>query len=181
MARTPNILKLGKGIREVKKIPLDYRIKKPEDQKNLVLDVAAGLDDHIEFHEGEEELDKTILPATLGQRAVFSCYWYQYEVCNGGHQQYFENSTGILWEEAITGFNRLNASKYAAILHGAVLLFPKGNPSKNRDKRNKQLENIASGKLESFDNRLFELLRKDDFNEILAHYINTHEEEFFVL
>jgi hypothetical protein len=164
----------------MKKIVADYRIKRPEGQKDLVSEVFAVLNDRIEFHEGERVLDKTISPATPGQRAVFSCYWYQYEVCNGGHQQFFENSTGILWEEAIAGFNRLNAPQYAAILQGVILLFPKGNPAKDRKKRYKQLAGLPSGQLDKFDDQLYELMKKEDFDEILAHYINTHDGDFFL-
>ena len=61
----------------------DYRIKKPAAKKHLPFQVATALDDCIEFHEGEKTFMRTIAPATRGQRAVYSSYWYHYEVCNG--------------------------------------------------------------------------------------------------
>lgn len=160
---------------------MDYRIKKPTTIENLALDIAAALDDHIEFHEGEEILDLTITPATPGQRAVYACYWYQYEVCNGGHHQFFNNSTGILWEEAIRGFNLLKNPPYKAILEDAVSLFPNRYPSKDRQKRMEQLSAIPKEQLKELDTKLYELDEIEDFDKIFIPYINVHPDEFFIL
>ena len=158
----------------------DYRIKKPTAEKDLVWEAAGALDDRIEFHEGEAVLQQTIAPATRGQRAVYSCCWYEYEVCNGGHEQFFWNSTGILWEEAIAGFELMGAPHYVALLRDAISLFPTGRPAKGRDKRMLQLETIAKEHLERLDERLYGLGENEDFDEMVARYIKAHPEEFFL-
>ena len=158
----------------------DYRIKRPDPKKDLAFEVAASLDDYIEFHEGEKTLLQTIAPATKGQRAIFSCYWYQYEVCNGGHGQFFENSTGILWDRAASGCELINAPRYGEILRDAISLFPKEGPSKDRDSRKKQLKMIAKEQLEKLDDRLYEQMRIEDFEEIMAKYILANPSEFFL-
>jgi hypothetical protein len=159
---------------------LDYRLQKLKPDGNLAFEVAAALDDHIEFHEGETVLRQTMLPATPGQRAVYSCYWYQYEVDNGGHRQFFENSTGILWDQAISGFILIGASEHVAILKAAVLLFPNGQPSKDRAERRDQVKRIQNEELEALDARLYNVAQEEDLDQIAADYINAHPEEFFL-
>ncbi len=119
-------------------------------------------------------------PATPGQRAVYSCVWYQHEVYNGGHQQFFWNSTGILWDEALAGFIRMSAKEYAATLKAAISLFPDATPAKNRVARKEQLEKIPEEHLNRLDNSLYELERRQDFDEALLRYIKTHPEGFFI-
>ena len=158
----------------------DYRIKRPAAKKDLVLEVAAALDDCIQFHKGEKTLMQTIAPATEGQRAVYSSYWYHYEVCNGGHYQFFWNSTGILWNEALAGLIVVGAVKYAAILKSAISLFPNGFPSKSRKRRMTEVDKIPKEKLERFDDSLYELEKKQSLEEILTRYIKAHPGEFFI-
>ncbi len=158
----------------------DYLIKRPSAKKDLAFEVAAALDDCIEFHEGEKTLMRTIALATKGQRAVYSSYWYHYEVCNGGHHQFFWNSTGILWDEALAGLVMVGAAKYAAILKSAISLFPKGFPSKSRKKRMVQVDKIPKEKLERFDYSLYELEKKQSLDGFLIRYIKAHPGEFFI-
>jgi hypothetical protein len=164
----------------VKKPGKDYRIKRPAAKKDLAFEVAAALDDCIEFHEGEKILMRTIAPATKGQRAVYSSYWYDYEVCNGGHHQFFWNSTGILWGEALAGLVMVGAGKYAAILKAAISLFPNGFPSKSRKKRMAEVEKIPKEKLERLDDSLYELEKKQSLDQILIRYIKANPGEFFI-
>jgi hypothetical protein len=165
--------------RKKKKPKKDYRIERPDSEQDWPWEIAADLDDYIEFHQGEEVLQETMAPATHGQRAVYSCVWYEYEVCNGGHQQFFWNSTGILWDEALAGFIRMGAKEYAAILKAAISLFPDETPAKNRVTRKEQLEKIPEEHLNRLDNSLYELERRQDFDEILLRYIKLHPDEFF--
>ena len=158
----------------------DYRIVRPVSQPNLAGAVVASLEDHIEFHLGEEILDLTLAPATRGQRAVYSCSWYEFEVVNGGHDQFFGNSTGILWEEAIAGFDLVGASQYGAVLKAAVALFPLGRPALDRRKRWVELEVVSPKRLEQLDEDLYRLTRQYDLDEILTQYIEQHPEDFFI-
>jgi hypothetical protein len=158
----------------------DYRIDRPVTDEDWPWEIASDLDDYIEFHEGGDVLRETLAPATPGQRAIYSCVWYDYEVCNGGHEQLFWNSTGILWDEALAGFVRMGATAYVAILKAAIALFPNGIPANDRTKRKEQLGKIPEGHLDRLDNALYELKRQQDFDEILTRYIKMHPEEFFI-
>ncbi|MBI4965019.1 MAG: DMP19 family protein [Desulfomonile tiedjei] len=158
----------------------DNRIDRPVSDEDWPWEIASDLDDYIEFHEGEVVLRETMAPATPGQRAIYSCVWYEYEVCNGGHEQFFWNSTGILCDEALAGFIRLGATEYAAVLKAATSLFPNGTPSKDRKTRKEQLEKIPKEDLNRLDNSLYELKEQQGFDETLIRYVRTHPEEFFI-
>ncbi len=166
---------------ESKKRPKeDYRIDRPETDDELVWVIATNLDEYIEFHEGEAVLQQTMEGTTPGQRVIYACTWYDYEVCNGGHQQFFWNSTGILWDEALAGFTKMGAVEYAAILKAAVSLFPNGTPSKDRNTRKDQLSKIREDDLDRLDKALYELKEQQSFDDILNRYVMAHPQEFFI-
>lgn len=52
----------------------------------------------------------------LEQRYLLAINWYFGEVNNGGHHQFFYNSTGIVWEDVVlNGFKHFGMNEYAAI------------------------------------------------------------------
>jgi hypothetical protein len=57
---------------------------------------------------------------SAGQRAAHLAFWYDAEVQNGGHLQYFENSAGTHVEEAIQAIARLGGAHLAAVLQEAL-------------------------------------------------------------
>ncbi len=46
------------------------------------------------------------------QQYIFSIQWYIAEVNNGGHDQFFSNSTGIVWKDALKGFENIGLTEY---------------------------------------------------------------------
>ena len=48
-------------------------------------------------------------PFSLPQRYVFAIQWHIGEVNNGGHYQFYDNSTGIVWEDSLKGFEVIGA------------------------------------------------------------------------
>ena len=53
---------------------------------------------------------------------ILAVHWTMSEVVNGGLEQYFSNSTGILAPEAVLGFQRIGKSELAAALQKAMAL-----------------------------------------------------------
>lgn len=62
---------------------------------------------------------------------------YDAEVVNGGHSQYFGNSSGGDYRQAIEGLREINALKKSAILEEAVQVFGSKGPPKDWEKRRK--------------------------------------------
>ena len=42
--------------------------------------------------------------------------WYIAEVNNGGHDQFYFNSTGIVWKDALAGFGELGIDEAVEII-----------------------------------------------------------------
>ena len=58
------------------------------------------------IYDGPDEYERSLQPFATPQRLVFAMCWYDAEVCNGGHDQFYSNSTGIVWRDALRGCPR---------------------------------------------------------------------------
>ena len=67
------------------------------------INIYGSYDDYIE----------TSKRFTLEQRYLNAICWYFAEVNNGGHHQFFYNSTGIVWEDALAGLRLFNMKELA--------------------------------------------------------------------
>jgi Domain of unknown function (DUF4375) len=75
---------------------------------------------------------------------LFAAVWCQSEVLNGGFQQFFANSTGVLAPEALKGFRALGLVEWADLLEEAMGLFGEPYP-RVRDKRTSVLSSLVNG------------------------------------
>ena len=80
---------------------------------------------------------------TLEQRHWIAVSMFDGEVNNGGLSQYFFNSSGDYWREALGGLEAMGAGERAAILKEAVAKFRAEAPSQNREHRQDQLAKLA--------------------------------------
>lgn len=71
--------------------------------------------------EGRDAYDASLARFSRPQRLVHAVFWYLTETRNGGHTQFFRNSWGTVWEDALAGFREIGASQSALILSGAAL------------------------------------------------------------
>ena len=67
------------------------------------INIYGSYDDYIE----------TSKEFTLEQRYLNAICWYFAEVNNGGHHQFFYNSTGIVWEDTLVGLRLFNMKELA--------------------------------------------------------------------
>src|SRR5262249_36215166 len=135
----------------------DFRIARPHDKVDFSYKVLAALEGAVDFCRDQATYESSAAGVTKGQRAILTCSWYDYEVCNGGHHQFFWNSTGIVWEDALSGFRAMGALEHAQVLEAAVACFPGRRPSKDRQDRYTQLAAIAESDLDSLDRQLYRL------------------------
>ena len=68
------------------------------------------------IYDGPEAYEGSLGSFTKAQRFVWAMLWYDAEVNNGGHDQFYGNSTGIVWRDALSGFEAIGAPEAAAIL-----------------------------------------------------------------
>jgi len=131
----------------------------------------------VSIYDGETQYEEDLKPFTKPQRYVFAIQWYVAEVNNGGHYQFFDNSTGIVWEDTMRGFEAIGAQKNVDIIKGYADRMG-GNPSKDREKRQEQLENIAPSfaDLDDLDRMYYE--SEADMTELLYTYIRENAKDF---
>ncbi len=141
----------------------------------------APLEDAFDFYHDQTTYESSVSGATKGQRAIFACRWYVYEVENGGHHQFFWNSTGMVWEDALNGLRTLHEVAFEEVIRAAVSLFPNQLPSKVRQSRQQQLEHIdRPSSLNELDHQLYGALEVHNLEASFEKYIDAHPEEFFI-
>lgn len=77
------------------------------------INIYGSYDDYIE----------TSKRFTLEQRYLNAICWYFAEVNNGGHHQFFYNSTGIVWEDALAGLRLFKMDELAENLQSVINYF----------------------------------------------------------
>jgi hypothetical protein len=131
----------------------------------------------VSIYDGPEIYESDLESFSGKQRNVLACHWDLSEVNNGGHDQFFDNSTGIVWNDSREGFVSIGLTEIASIIDQAAARLG-GNPSLNRDERQQQLENCDK-RFDDLDDPLFELEEKADVNEKLLNYIRKHRSKFY--
>ena len=132
------------------------------------LDIVFDAIDHLGFD-----------GLTLPQKHYFAVFLYDDEVRNGGHSQYFVNSSGDFWKSAIEGLKAIDAPERATILQGAIVLFGATGPSENRDARHRQLARFSRRRDESLhalDSRYYAC--KENVPALLAQFTIQHAQHF---
>lgn len=142
------------------------------------LGMLAGVSDAYGYAMGlyEEQGWETL---TAPQQHYCAVFLYDVEVCNGGHAQFFVNSSGDLWQSALEGLVAMEASEKSAILSAAVQLFGIDGPSTDNDTRHEQIAGFstkADDSLSSLDTRYFE--SEESVEVLLANYARANRQHF---
>ncbi len=101
------------------------------------------------------------------------------EVNNGGLSQYFFNSSGDYWREALAGLEAMGASERATILKEAAAKFDAEAPSKNRDQRQNQLAKLArkdDALFDALDSRYY--ASKEVIDVVMTKYVIKNAQAF---
>lgn len=108
------------------------------------------------------------------QKYIWAIKWYDGEVNNGGHYQFYSNSTGIVWKDAMDGFKEIGFTEAYEIILESTKRFGLP-PSRSRDIRNEQMEDINLD-FDDLDSRYYKL---DDLESRLLSYIRENREHFY--
>ncbi len=120
---------------------------------------------------------------TKPQQYFYAVAEYSAEVKNGGHRQYFYNSTGERYETAIEGLRASGARSGARVLSQALRAFAPSSPAPDTSERREQMElfgNLQESILSRADDRFYRLeehprLRLD---VLLTLYAVKHRKDF---
>lgn len=84
--------------------------------------------DDVSIYDGPREFQRQFLPLPQKVRHLLAAHWCQSEVCNGGFDQFFLNSTGVLAPEAAEGFRAMGLERAAVLLERAMAKFGERYP-----------------------------------------------------
>ncbi len=129
------------------------------------------------IYDGVDEYDASLREYTDRQRLVFAAIWYVSEVNNGGHDQFFFNSTGIVWPDAVRAFREIGLPQVSEILIESGRRLG-GEPSRDRFERQAQLEDTEAD-FRDLDDRFYELQNEVNIDDALAAYIKKHRSDFY--
>ena len=123
-----------------------------------------------------QEYESSLAPFSRPQRCLFAVQWYRAEVNNGGHDQFYSNSTGIVWRDALSGFELLGLEDFAAVLRESATRLG-GDPALDRTTRQAALERLRPD-FEDLDTRFYGLEHKTNLDATLLTFMREHLDEF---
>ena len=121
------------------------------------INIYGSYDDYLESAKG----------FTVEQRYLNAICWYFAEVNNGGHYQFFYNSTGIVWEDALAGLRLFKMDILADNLQSVIDYFG-GSVPFNREERWTILK--------EWDDEVFDFL--DGKDDVVYEYEGIFEDVF---
>jgi hypothetical protein len=82
----------------------------------------------VEIHDGPATFLQGSMCLPEAARHLFAIWWCDAEVCNGGFDQFFSNSTGVLAPEAAEGFRAVGLLECADVVKAAIERFAEPYP-----------------------------------------------------
>lgn len=126
------------------------------------------------IYDSYKDYESSLAKFSRGQRLFFAIQWYAEEVDNGGHDQFYSNSTGIVWADALKGFREIGFSEAEAIL-GESAKRMGGQPPFDREERNKVLD-VKMPKFKDLDDRFYKV--EANLDAKMLDYARKHPKEF---
>ncbi len=151
---------------------VDDEVIKSKDVMRVIDPIWAGGN----IYDSHAEYKKSLLSFTREQILIYAVMWYSAEVNNGGHHQFYFNSTGIVWKDALDGLKTIGASEAAENLEKSFQVFG-GSPSYERDERIAVLENKETTLFESLDTQFYELDPR--VYELMLKYVIKNKSRFY--
>lgn len=142
---------------------------------NDVMKIIEPLWWGVSIYDSEEKYKKDLEKFSDSQKYVFAIEWYITEVNNGGHTQFYYNSTGIVWEDAMKGFEIVGLLENNKIIGESAKRLG-GYPNKDREKRFFELEKVKPS-FDDLDDRFYEIDK--DMDIILMKYIKENKKDFY--
>jgi HEAT repeat protein len=116
---------------------------------------------------------------TPAQRHYHAVMMLDGEVNNGGLSQFFFNSSGGEWRDALAGLEAMESKERLAIFREALAKFGERGPSTNRDERMTQLAKLAKANDKLFGDLDSRYYASKEVIEVMAmRYVLKHPEAF---
>lgn len=132
----------------------------------------------VDIYNDYQTYQNDLAQFTPEQCNVFAMEWYFAEVYNGGHYQFWTNSTGIVWKEALAGFKMIGFTAGIEIMEKSQHIFGEGIPF-DREQREHILDQLGEENSDLFA-ELENLFSKNEhlYEELVNQFIRNHKEKF---
>ncbi len=140
------------------------------------LDVLDPVYWSVDIYGGTRAYEASLAPFSEPQRFANGVFWYQAEVNNGGHDQFYWNSTGIVWREALAGLEMLGLTEFATVLRASAQRLG-GEPPRDREARQAVLDGLEP-RFDDLDERFYALEKARDLADCLTDWMRAHPDAF---
>lgn len=131
----------------------------------------------VSTSDSKSRYEKDLESFSFHQRAVFALMWFMSEVNNGGHAQFYSNPTGIVWEDAMNGFELIGLPEGMKIIEESAKRFGK-KPSFDRAERERALD-LLKEDFDDLDVRFYKLDSAVNITARIADHIEMYKEAFY--
>lgn len=130
-----------------------------------------------DIYDGPARYEKSLESFSKPQRLVFASMWYISEVNNGGHDQFYFNSTGIVWPDAAEAFSKFGISELSAIILESAKRLG-GNPSLDRGLRQNEMDKYNAS-FDDLDDRFYDFSGQVNMDAVIMKYIRNNRDHFY--
>ncbi|MFT3820270.1 MAG: DUF4375 domain-containing protein [Rubrivivax sp.] len=102
-------------------------------------DLVDPIWETVSIYDGPDVFLQQYAASPEVSRVLFAAHWCQSEICNGGFDQFFSNSTGVLAPEGVEAFHKIGMPKIAALIGQAMSALGPIYP-RDRDERADAIE-----------------------------------------
>jgi len=145
--------------------------------ENESFDILLPVYQSVDIYGSVKKYEKDLEKFTQEQRYIFAINWYKSEVNNGGHKQFYSNSTGIVYRDALEGLRIIGADKHRSILEESMEKMGSGL-SQDREARITYLS-TKNVDFSDQDDEFYELDRNQPLERVLKDYIEKNIENFY--
>lgn len=125
----------------------------------------------------ENNYDQELKNYSVEQKYVHAILNYKQEVDIGGHELFYLDYLGMVWEDAMESFQKIGMTEYYDLIKESANKLG-GSPSKDKEERRTQMEELYP-KFDDLDDRFFKLEENKPIEEALLKYIKDNREKFY--
>ena len=129
----------------------------------------------VSIYDGLVQYEADLKDFSAAQRAAFAIMWLDAEVNNGGFDQFFVNSTGIVWKDALTGFRLFGMTDRTAIMEHVLSKWGGAVPF---DRTERQMLLLEQDSLEFDEDDRNYYRSEEDIDAAIMDFAAAHPEEF---
>ncbi len=148
-------------------------------------ELERAIIDYIDTKVGERDdrVHEIVTGMSDGLCAIYTTWWVEAEVANGGFNQYFWNSSGRFAEDAVAGFELIGAPIHAALMRRAIDTFRQEagrlRSFMDRDTQEAFSDSYEDNPLNPIDQELYRLEESEEkLKTLRIRFIRRHPDLF---